>query len=316
MIKIAILTSGGDASGMNSCLSVLIKTCVQKNYDVFVIPFGYKGLIENNFTRATISDVKDIFNLGGTYIKTSRCPEFFKKEGVQKAYDNLVLRGIDFLIVIGGNGSLQGAYELSNLGAKILFIPATIDNDLGYTNQTLGFDTAVNNAVDAIQKIKQTMQSHERGMVIETMGRNCSDIAIYSAIASQSDVLITEKMSFEKILKMVQNCIDVGIYAPMVIVKEYLLDVKALAEFLEDKTKIEFKYNILGYLQRGGSPTVFDRILATELAVHTINLISENKYNLAVGKQNNKLIETDLFSAVKSSVANDNLGLKKIFENL
>lgn len=316
MKRIAVLTSGGDASGMNSCLEVIFKACQKNKHQLFAFQYGFTGLVENNFKKLTKLEVANIYNLGGSIIKTARSAEFNSEEGVKKAYKNLIKNRIDTLIIIGGNGSVRGAGELQMLGADIICIPGTIDNDLYYTNQTLGFDTAVNNSVDAIVKIKQTMRSNDRGVVVETMGRNCPDIAIYSAVASQADILITENQSFDKILKDVKKVIKERTKSPLIIVKENLLDVAKLAEYLKEKTNTDFKSSVIGYLQRGGEPTVFDKILATQFASFTIDLINKGKTGKAVGIVDGKLISVDIDDAIKYNEQHENTQLLDIFKSL
>ncbi|MBQ0017290.1 MAG: ATP-dependent 6-phosphofructokinase [Clostridiales bacterium] len=316
MKRIAVLTSGGDASGMNSCIEILFQLCKKNDFQLIGFMYGYKGLIENKFKILTKYDVQNIFNKGGSILKTSRCDEFLKVEGKIKASENLKKDNIDCLIVIGGNGSIKGAFELSEFFNNIICIPATIDNDLGYTNQTLGFDTAVNNAVDAIVKEKQTMETNDRGLIVETMGRHCSDIATYSAVASQADLLITEKLEFDGILSKVIKIANEKTNCPLIVIKENLIDIEELSKYLQEKTNITFKTDVLGYVQRGGEPTVCDKILATELAYLAVDLIKKEVYSKSIGKCDGKLMFTDLESAAKSSEQQENKKLKEIYNDI
>ena len=313
MKRIAVLTSGGDSSGMNSCLDVLYNLCQKEGYQLLGYKYGYQGLIDNKFSVLTNQDIQNIFSVGGSVLKTSRCDAFMKVQGKKKAAQNLIDNNIDYLVVIGGNGSIKGASELQEFYPNIICIPATIDNDLGYTNQTLGFDTAVNNAVDAIVKMKQTMQANDRGLIVETMGRHCSDIATYSAVASQADLLLTEKLDYIEILKLISNIIENKTLSPLIVVKENLYDINDLCKYVNEKTDVVFKCSQLGYIQRSGEPTVCDKILATEFAYKTIQLIKENKFALAIGKCDGKLITQPLIVAAKSSEQQENKQLKEIF---
>lgn len=313
MKRIAVLTSGGDASGMNSCIEVLFNLCQKEGYQLIGYKYGYQGLIDNKFTVLTNKDVQNIFSVGGSILKTSRCDAFMKIEGKKKAAQNLIDNNIDYLIVIGGNGSIKGASELQEFYKNIICIPATIDNDLGYTNQTLGFDTAVNNAVDAIVKMKQSMQANDRGLIVETMGRHCSDIATYSAVASQADLLITQKLEYLDVLKLISNIIETKTFSPLIVIKENLYNLTDLCNYINQKTTIDFKCNQLGYIQRSGQPTVCDKILATEFAYKAVEVIKNNQYGLAIGKCDGNLMVADLLKAAKSSEQQENHQLKQIF---
>lgn len=313
MKRIAVLTSGGDSSGMNSCIEVLFNLCQKEGYQLIGYKYGYQGLIDNKFSVLTHQDVQNIFSVGGSVLKTSRCDDFRKLEGKKLAAQNLIDNNIDYLIVIGGNGSIKGASEFEAFFPNIICIPATIDNDLGYTNQTLGFDTAVNNAVDAIVKMKQSMQANDRGLIVETMGRHCSDIATYSAVASQADLLITEKLDYIDILKLISNIIEYKTLSPLIVLQENLYNLFELCSYINNNTSIEFKCSQLGYIQRSGEPTVCDKILATEFAYKTIELIKNNKQSLAIGKCDGKLVALDLNSVANSSKKQENNQLKQIF---
>ena len=279
MKKIAVLTSGGDAPGMNACLANLFILSNRKGFELIGIKEGFIGLVNNDFVTLTKEHITNIYSLGGSILKTGRSEEFLLESGRQKALNNLKNNDIDTLIVIGGNGSYRGAQKLAELGVKIIALPGTIDNDLNYTEKSLGFDTAVNNSVTAIDKIRDTMLSNNRGVVIEVMGRRSGDIALFAATASNADAVVVKEVSKTKnqVLEKVQLAIKRGVDNPTVIVSENILNVKKLAKDLEAKTGKPFKTTILGYIQRGGNPTVFDRNYAMELAVKTIALIEDKK---------------------------------------
>lgn len=299
MKKIIVLTSGGDSSGMNAYIKALAKLCQKNKINLCASSHGYQGLIDGNIEKLCYDNMNEIENLGGSIIKVSRSNEFTTEQGFQKALKNIKKSKSDCVVVVGGNGSFMGAKRLADSGVNIIAIPGTIDNDLFYTDKTLGYDTACNNALDAIIKIKQTMQACDRGAVIEVMGRNCPDISIFSAILSDADILITEKVDFEVVLKDVQKLIKKGVESPLVVVQENLLDVRALAEYLQKNTNKVFKSNILGYLQRGGMPTSTEKLFAIELACETVKNVLSEKYNVALGIREDKIFSQNLTSALK-----------------
>ncbi|HAJ78027.1 MAG TPA: ATP-dependent 6-phosphofructokinase [Clostridiales bacterium] len=314
MKKIMVLTSGGDASGMNAYIKALAKLCKKNDIELVASMYGYQGLVENSIKPLYYEYMGEIQNLGGTIIKTSRSKEFITEEGFNKALKNLKSQNIDCLVVVGGNGTFNGAKDLSSAGVKILAIPATIDNDLEYTDKTIGYDTACQNAVDVIVKIKQTMDALDRGTIVEVMGRHCSDIAVRSAILCGADILITENEDFEHILKKVNNVIDAKKRNPLIVVQENILDVNELAHFLEEKSGKEFRATVIGYLQRGGEPTANDKLLAIKFAVKTIECITKNISSQAIGTINDEIYLLDIEKAVQpKSKSNKLLNIYKSF---
>ena len=296
MKKVLVLTSGGDSSGMNAYLKALAQICEKNKISLNACYYGYQGLIENNIKKINSADLVGIENQGGSVIKVSRSKEFVTEQGFNKAVKTA--KKYDCVIVVGGNGTFKGARDLSLAGVNVLAIPGTIDNDLFYTDKTLGYVTACNNALDAIIKIKQTMQSLDRGAVIEVMGRNCPDITIFSAILSNAEVLVTEKQTFEDILKQVKQAIKKGADSPLVVVQENLMDVRELATYLQQNTGKEFKANVLGYLQRGGAPTSREKLFAIELACETVQNILTDNYNKAIGIKNDVIFSQDIVKAL------------------
>lgn len=295
-MKIGILTSGGDAPGMNAFISKFTTLATAAGFEVIAFKFGYQGLIDNSTNPLTREDVSNIAHLGGSNIKSTRSSEFLTKQGFKRAIQNIKLNEIDCLVVLGGDGTLRGAKELSAAGIKVLYIPATIDNDLSYTDQTLGFDSAVNAAVDAIDKIKQTMLSLNRIFICEVMGRHCPDIAISSAIATDATILITEakNFSFKETISKIKEAIESGEEAPSIVIRENILDVFELAKKIQNELDIETRACRIGYVQRGTSPSVMDRILARKFAQAVLDLISSKKFNRAVGQVKNKIITKNL----------------------
>lgn len=295
-MKVGILTSGGDAPGMNAFISKFTTLATAAGFEVIAFKFGYQGLIDNSTKPLTREDVSNIAHLGGSNIKSTRSSEFLTKQGFKRAIQNIKLNEIDCLVILGGDGTLRGAKELSVAGIKVIYIPATIDNDLSYTDQTLGFDSAVNAAVDAIDKIKQTMLSLNRIFICEVMGRHCPDIAISSAIATDATILITEakNFSFKETISKIKEAIESGEEAPSIVIRENILDVFELAKKIQNELDIETRACRIGYVQRGTSPSVMDRILARKFAQAVLDLISSKKFNRAVGQVKNKIITKNL----------------------
>lgn len=314
MKKIAILTSGGDSQGMNAYISKLVLLLKKNKQNIIGIMRGFQGLIDEDFIDLDSSMVENISFLGGSVLKTARCLEFYKPEGVEKAYKILKKHKIDILIVVGGNGSFKGAIDLMKLGMKIICIPGTIDNDLYFSDISLGFDTAVNNAVECIEKIKQTMLSNNRGVIIEVMGRNCGNIALSTAISVNANALIinedeNSKKTYEK---NTLNAIKNGIKSPVIILQENICDGEEMAKNLQEKTKKQFKFERLGYVQRGGEPTVKDKIFANLLAIQTVNSIMAGETNIAIGMKKENIFTTSL-EKVLSAKSNFNTNLYNLF---
>lgn len=297
-MKVAILTSGGDSCGMNAAIYAVFNKCEELGIKLLGVRHGYKGLLLNDIITLDRKEVEENFNKGGSFLKTARSGEFATAEGVKRAKLVLENNKIDVLIVIGGNGSLRGCYDLQKEGVNCLFLPATIDNDLGYTKFSIGFHTAVDNAVDAINKIKQTMKTNDRGLICETMGRKCYDIGVECAIATRADLLITKKQTPAKIVAKIQEMVKMGNKSPHIIVQEYLMDIEALAQMCQEATGIEFRSSVIGYLQRGGNPTPQEIIRATQMGARAVNLIQKEKLNRAVGIINGEVIDVSLKTAI------------------
>lgn len=312
--RIAVLTSGGDSQGMNAAVSIIVRVATQKGIEVLGVKNGYQGLIDNNFQVLTNEDVVAISHLGGTFLGTARCEEFKTQEGVEKGIENLKKNGVDALIVIGGDGSFKGVCALNKYRIKTIAIPATIDNDISYTDRCLGFDTAVNNAVHSIESIKQTMAALNRCSIIEVMGRHCGDIALYCASATAADVLaLPEKPTTEEeVIEKIKMCIESGKKSPTVIVAEHMFDVEKLAKKVQEQLNIETKSCVLGYIQRGGSPSVYDRTLAVQMGVKAVDLVARGEFNRAIGIKGHTVIDVDMETALNSET-NFNYDLLNIF---
>lgn len=317
MKKIAVLTSGGDAPGMNACIYNLFVLCNRNGIELYGVQRGYQGLIDNDINLLTYKDVENSYSLGGSVLKSARSPEFRELEGKQKAFEIYKKHEFDALIVIGGNGSYRGAKEFSTLGANVICLPGTIDNDLNYTEKSLGFDTAVNNSVSAIDKIKDTMTSNDRGAVIEVMGRHSGDIALNSATASNADAVVVEEVphTITRVIEDVKRAIVRGVESPIVIVSENILNIEELASELENRTGKIFKTTVLGYIQRGGNPTVYDRNFAMELAVKTIDLLQKGYKNRSVGTVAGNIIDVKL-KEVEDKETNFDFELYSLFRKL
>lgn len=295
-MKIGILTSGGDAPGMNAVIRSIVK--VANNYDIetFGIKRGYTGLLNEEIKKIDEFDVDYISEVGGTILKTSRCPEFTTVEGRQKAVENLKKYDIDAVIVIGGDGSFQGANKLHELGVKVIGIPGTIDNDLEYTDYCIGFDTTLNTVLECIRKIKDTDASHEKPTIVEVMGRYCGDLALYSAMAGGGDIISTpeKKLSFEEIAAKLKKNIEKGKQDSIIIITERMYDIEELQKYLEETLNIGVRNTVLGFIQRGGNPSAFDRVLASRMGIHAVELLRNNESGKAVGIQDNNMISVDI----------------------
>lgn len=302
--KIGVFTSGGDAPGMNAAIRAVVRAAVFNNIEVKGIIAGYKGMIENNFVELNARSVSNIIHRGGTILKTARCAEFMKREGRDIAFSNLSKAGIDALVAIGGDGTFKGALEFikEHPGLRIIGIPGTIDNDLSGTDFTLGFDTAVNTAIEAIDKIRDTAASHDRLFLVEVMGRDSGCIALYAGIAGGAEaILLPEtRMSVDELLEVLNRGEKNAKTSFIVIVAEHDEEGGAaeVAEKLKKKnSKQEIKVTVLGHIQRGGSPACADRILGSRLGVAAVEMLMEGESGKMVGVINNKTVLTPFENA-------------------
>ena len=292
MKKIAILTSGGDSQGMNTAVRAVAKTAMSKGMEVFGIKRGYKGMLEDQIFQMSALDVSGIADHGGTILLSARLSSFKDPEVRAKAAENLKKRGIEGLVVIGGDGSFHGAHYLyEEHGIKTIGIPGTIDNDIAGTDYTIGYDTALNIILDAISKLKDTATSHERTYLIEVMGRNCGDLALYAAIAGvASGVMIPEvKASTDDIAKVIKERRAEGKLYDIIVVAEGAGDILEIEKELAQKIDTDIRVTILGHVQRGGAPTANDRILATKLGVKAVELLIAGEAGLMVGMESGKV---------------------------
>lgn len=302
--KIAILTSGGDAPGMNTVIKAAVNVALNNDLETFVVKNGYLGLYNNQIEKVTKEDVKDIDIKSGTFIFTKRFPEFDNDKNRKQAFDNLKNKGIDALIVIGGDGSFRGANKLSKMGIKTIGIAGTIDGDLAFNDFTIGFPTAIDTVVEAIDKIKDTMTSHGRIAVIETMGKYCGLLALSAAVATDIDILSIpeKKLTEEQIINKVDKLVKNGQNQVTVVVTENIYNVFELAKKIEEKTKKVTKASILGHIQRGGKPSSLERINAYKLGSFAIRELLQGKTGIMVSIFKEKLITTDLDKAVNTKL--------------
>lgn len=300
MKKIAVLTSGGDAPGMNAAIRAVVRMGLEKGLRVMGVERGYDGLINGRIFEMDRNSVSDIIHKGGTILRTARCEEFRTEEGRAKAANILKVFGIDGLVVIGGDGSFTGAKYLSKLGVNTIGIPGTIDNDLAYTDYTIGFDTALNTVMDAINKLRDTSTSHERVSIVEVMGRNCGDIALNAGIAGGAESVIIPEVAFDKeeIIQSVLEGKRRGKIHNLIILAEGVGGGAELAKEIQAITGISVRTTVLGHIQRGGSPSAFDRILASRMGAHAVELLLDGKSSRVVGMKNGQIMDQDIDEAL------------------
>jgi len=299
---IGVLTSGGDAPGMNAAIRAVVRTGIYHGMKVFGIKKGFNGLIRGEMVEMTLRSVSDIIHRGGTILKTARSPEFKTEEGIKKAVAMARVFNIDAVVVIGGDGSYRGARDLSKYGVPVVALPGTIDNDIGCTEYTIGFDTALNTVLDAIDKIKDTAYSHERCSVLEVMGRHAGYIALNVGIAGGSEVILIPESTFDIDRDVIKPIIDGrnrGKTDYSVIVAEGVGKVIDIANEIEKKTGIETRFTILGHIQRGGSPTVYDRVMASRMGAKAVEVLKNGIINRAICLKDNKLVDMDLDEAIE-----------------
>jgi len=285
MKSIAVLTSGGDAPGMNAAIRAVVRTGIFKKLQVYGVIQGYQGLIENKFKIMDASSVGDIIHRGGTKLLTARSEEFRTTEGRQKAYENLMAHGVEGLVVIGGDGSFAGASYLAKMGIQVIGVPGTIDNDIPCTQSTIGFDTAINTVVEAINKIRDTATSHQRVWLVEVMGRHCGYIALESGLAGGAESVLVPEEPFclEDIVNKVRRGRERGKLHNIIVAAEGVGSAMDISKQLESTYGLETKVTILGHIQRGGTPTAFDRILASRMGAEAVFKLLEGKSNRMVG---------------------------------
>ncbi len=299
---IGVLTSGGDAPGMNAAIRAVVRTALANGVKVKGIRRGYHGLLNEDIIEMQRRDVSEIIQRGGTILGTARCPEFMTPEGQQKGADICRKHGIDGIVVIGGDGSYRGAQQLARRGINTVGVPGTIDLDIACTEYTIGFDTAINTAMEAIDKVKDTSSSHERCSIIEVMGRNAGYIALWCGVANGAeDILLPEKYDFNE-QSIINNIIDnrkKGKTHHIIINAEGIGHSTSMARRIEAATGIETRATILGYMQRGGNPTCRDRYYASMMGAYAVNVLLQGKTNRVVGYQHGDFVDFDIEEALK-----------------
>ncbi len=298
---IGVLTSGGDAPGMNAALRAVVRTGIYHGFKVMGIRKGYEGLLNGDITEMSLRSVGDILQRGGTVLQTARSPEYNTEAGVKKALSIAKVFGIDALVVIGGDGSYRGARDISNMGMKVIGLPGTIDNDIACTDYTIGFDTALNTVQDAIDKIRDTAYSHERCSVLEVMGRHAGHIALNVSISGGAEAVILPEKTFDinrDIIKPIIEGRNRGKKHYLVIIAEGVGGAIEIAKEIEDKTNVNARATILGHIQRGGSPTVYDRVMASQMGARAVELLKEGTYNRIVALKDNKLVDYEINEAL------------------
>ncbi|WP_065408800.1 6-phosphofructokinase [Pseudobacillus wudalianchiensis] len=300
MKRIGVLTSGGDAPGMNAAVRAVVRKAIYHDLEVYGIYQGYQGLISGNIHKMEVGSVGDIIHRGGTILRSARCPEFQTAEGQKKGLEQLKKNGIEGLVVIGGDGSYRGAKALTELGYPCVGVPGTIDNDIPGTEFTIGFDTALNTIIDAIDKIRDTASSHERTFIVEVMGRNAGDLALWAGLAGGAETILIpeEPLDMESIKVRLQKGLERGKRHSIIIVAEGVMSGNEFAERVKRMTGIETRVSVLGHMQRGGSPTAADRMLASRLGARAVELLLAGKGGRAVGIEHNKLVDYDIVEAL------------------
>ncbi|CAL4322882.1 6-phosphofructokinase [Buchnera aphidicola] len=300
--KIGVLTSGGDAPGMNAAIRGVVRTALSENLEVFGIYDGYLGLYENRMKKLDRYSVSDMINRGGTFLGSARFPDFHKYETRTIAINNLNKRNIDALVVIGGDGSYIGAQKLTKMGVPCISIPGTIDNDVAGTDYTIGYFTALETVVEAIDRLRDTSSSHQRISIVEVMGRYCGDLTLAAAIAGGCEFIVLPEISYKKeeLVREIKAGIKKGKKHAIVAITEYICDVEKLAQYIERKTNRETRATILGHIQRGGAPVVYDRILASRMGAYAVELLNRGYQGKCVGVKNEKMVFNDITEALKN----------------
>lgn len=296
MKKIAVLTSGGDAPGMNAAVRAVVRKAIYEGLEVAGVFNGYQGLIDGKIELLQLGSVGDIIQRGGTMLRSARCPEFTTVEGREKALKQLKKNGIEGVVIIGGDGSFRGAQELSKLGIPCACVPATIDNDINGTDFTIGFDTALNTVIDAIDKIRDTATSHERTFIVEVMGRNAGDLALWAGLAGGAETILIPEETYDlpDILERLRRGTERGKKHSIIIVAEGVMSASLLAEKLNTEEDIDTRVSVLGHIQRGGSPSARDRVIASQFGARAVEALKNGGKTVAIGMKNQHVIEYDL----------------------
>lgn len=317
--KIGVLTSGGDSPGMNAAIRGVVRAGIAENLDVYGIYDGYLGLCQDRITQLDRYSVSDMINRGGTFLGSARFPDFLEEATRAIAIANMTQCGLDALVVIGGDGSYMGAKKLTEMGFPCIGLPGTIDNDVAGTDYTIGYFTALETVVEAIDRLRDTSTSHQRISIVEVMGRYCGDLTMAAAIAGGCEFIVLPEVEFnpEDLVYEIKAGIAKGKKHAIVAITEHLCNVAELAQYIEKKTGRETRATVLGHIQRGGSPVGYDRILASRMGAYSIELLLQGYGGRCVGIQNERLVHHDIVDAIenmKRPFRNDILEMaKKLF---
>lgn len=293
MVKcIGVLTSGGDAPGMNAAIRAVTRTCLNKGIKIYGVRLGYKGLHDGEFIEFDSHSTRNIINIGGTFLKSARFPEFKDPKVREEAIEQMKKVGMEALVVIGGDGSYNGALKLTEMGINCIGIPGTIDNDIPDTDFTIGFDTALNTIVDALDKLRDTSSSHQRCTILEVMGRRCGDLAVHAGLACGAEMIVTSESGFdeEEIIETLKRSKASDKKHALVVITEHITDVHELAKRVEETTGFETRANVLGHMQRGGRPSARDRVLATRMGIKAVELLEEGKGGLCISDVKGEIV--------------------------
>lgn len=303
MQTIGVLTSGGDAPGMNAAIRAVVRSGLAADLTVFGIYDGYYGLCQNHIEKMTRRHVAEKINQGGTFLGSARFPEFKSEKYRRQAIENLKMHGIEALVVIGGDGTYAGAKALTEMGYPCIGLPGTIDNDIAGTDYTIGFMTALNTVLDAIDRLRDTSSSHQRISIVEVMGRYCGDLALMATIAGGCEYVITPETTFDpaRLVARLKQGFFLGKHHALVIITERLTDTEALAKYVETETGHETRATILGHIQRGGRPTGFDRMLASRMGDYAVQLLLEGQGGRCVGIQQGELVHHDMLTIIETA---------------
>ena len=306
--SIAVLTSGGDAPGMNAAVRAVVRAGINKGMRVYGVYRGYNGLLNGDVQEMNLRSVSDIIGFGGTMLYTARSEEFATPAGIKKAADFCRSIDVSGVVVIGGDGSFKGARALTNAGINCIGIPGTIDNDIACSEYTVGFDTAMNTALQMVDRIRDTAQAHDRGSIVEVMGRRCGDIALQTGIATGATAILVPEIPYNierDVIQRIVNTQKTGKKHFIIVVAEGVGKVAELANYIENRLGIETRATILGHVQRGGSPTLRDRVVASEMGFRAVELLEKNLGNRVVAMKDGKIIDLDI---------NEALDMQRVFD--
>ena len=317
MKRIGVLTSGGDAPGMNAALRAVVRKAIYHDLEVMGVYNGYQGLIDGKIVQLDLGSVGDIIQRGGTKLHSARCLEFKTEAGQLKAIEQMKRNGIEGLVVIGGDGSYRGAMALTAQGFPCIGVPGTIDNDIPGTDYTIGFDTALNTVIDAIDKIRDTATSHERTFIIEVMGRDAGDLALWAGLAGGAETIVIpeEPFNLPDILSRLRSGHERGKKHSIIIVSEGVMNANEFSKLLKESANIETKVSVLGHIQRGGSPTGRDRVLASLFGARAVEMLMEGHGGLAIGMRNHQVVDYSMTEAFEGKHIAD-LSMYKLSKEL